>query len=880
MRRFFEARKLHKNCCNTHGFTMAETLMTVAILGILAAVTFMGVFTIQRNMSQTRADKSAELIFEAAQRQMVSINAFDVQGQKDVSATSMLCAVPGDSRDPLPELLLKDQVADDLYHDGWIVEYEPTSLQVKAVYYFETGDMGFYNDPVTKAQVSAGRSERINYLKDNGQLVGYFAGEASAYSSSDLKLYAKLDVQNKEKLVANAGVVVYGDLPEGQKYKLVITTEGKTSKAKVTQEVEFANNDLVASTGKRIGGVSIVLDSLEAEKYRFRNTYGNLKSEGSFRSNNSIASGIEFLKDTTVDKEYINFSNITSTASITCSMEDGSNNFIPGEELTISVTAETIDGTLSDSVAYQVNSLYEKGEGSENNYIASLSAGRHLQNLDTQTSGFDIANFNGSQAVNKEVFNKIHAKQTASIDFSSATSDWIATYGTTQKKFRPITNVKLDEFSGGTKMGTYNITGLLVDAGNKSYAGLFAEYSGTKIENVTLINEKIKGADTTMNTERLGSIGGLVGKVAGSGTGLTIKGCQVYADTNGAKDGLDSAKANWMNHAINIGGLVGYALRDVRIENSSASTVITDASYVGGLVGYAPNVKVELVKSYADCYLSGNAAGGSNIGGLVGSCAPTSTVYACYSAGSIVDPSNSNNGAVAGIAPCEVASIRETYTLFDFGKGSAYSGTRFYPTVSVAGDVLNTYYVHASFDIPAMQKIGQDRKLSELANKSLTGFTPKLFAFVTDAGYLRSSQPYKLTSESSGLKIYPMPMIILDDNQTLLSHHGDWREGLRTLEVTFTYAGQVISAQNIQEYANATIPQLTADPNDTEYFKFVYGGEEFFYVPALDKIYRVSDCQGNISIGGIYPWTNVAPCDMTNPLGVVTQDMTVEGMVF
>jgi hypothetical protein len=350
---------------------------------------------------------------------------------------------------------------------------------------------------------------------------------------------------------------------------------------------------------------------------------------------------------------------------------------------------------------------------------------------------------------------------------------------------------------------------------------------------------------------------------------LTINGCQVYMDEDVAKEGLTNAKANWMNHAICIGGLVGYDNRPTSISYSSASTVITDASYAGGLVGYS-ETKVDLQHSYADCYIGGN-----NIGGLVASCGETSTIRGCYSAGFVIDPTYSTNGAVAGIAPCAVATLRDVYTTFDFGNGSEYTGTRFYPTVSVvtnAGELANTYYVNAGFDIPWTNKVGDKRSLATLKDKSKTGFLAGTFAYASDGAYARSTASYKLSATASTTNTYLYPVVIVDET-TALNHYGDWRDGLRIFEVRFWDAGQLVQTQNVTEYTAVTTPTPAGAPaNAVIYWQFTYEGEAYYYVPALGTVYQASLCQTNIA-NGIAPWTAVAPAPIDNPLAALPQTM-------
>ena len=70
------AAKLNK-IRNSKGFSMAEVLMVVAILAILGAISVGGVTSYRQKLTQTEYDKNAEIIFQAAQKGMVDIMAFD-----------------------------------------------------------------------------------------------------------------------------------------------------------------------------------------------------------------------------------------------------------------------------------------------------------------------------------------------------------------------------------------------------------------------------------------------------------------------------------------------------------------------------------------------------------------------------------------------------------------------------------------------------------------------------------------------------------------------------------------------------------------------------------------------------------------------------------
>ncbi len=55
---------------NKKGFTLAETLIVVAIIAVLAAIAFIGIITHMRSMTKLEYDKYAKEIFIAAQNHL------------------------------------------------------------------------------------------------------------------------------------------------------------------------------------------------------------------------------------------------------------------------------------------------------------------------------------------------------------------------------------------------------------------------------------------------------------------------------------------------------------------------------------------------------------------------------------------------------------------------------------------------------------------------------------------------------------------------------------------------------------------------------------------------------------------------------------------
>ena len=147
----------------------------------------------------------------------------------------------------------------------------------------------------------------------------------------------------------------------------------------------------------------------------------------------------------------------------------------------------------------------------------------------------------------------------------------------------------------------HTISNLMIDRSNTDAVGLFGHAAGVTINNVGLLNVKIKG-------DRY--VGGLVGLSRG-----TI--------TNSYATGAVTGTRN------NVGGLVG-RLNGGTIRNSYATGAVTGTgSYVGGLVG--ENSFGTITNSYATGAVTGTR---NNVGGLVGNDSG-GTITNSYATGSV-----------------------------------------------------------------------------------------------------------------------------------------------------------------------------------------------------------------------------------------------------
>lgn len=214
----------------------------------------------------------------------------------------------------------------------------------------------------------------------------------------------------------------------------------------------------------------------------------------------------------------------------------------------------------------------------------------------------------------------------------------------------PIIGTSTYPFSGTFDGKSYSISNYQTTAVDNN-TGLFGYVNGGTIKNFTLNGVAINGqaynsvgtvvgyADSldmanvtvafTNTITGQDNIGGLIGKVDGSGVSINL--CSVTGSGSGAVSPLGNS----------IGGLIGYFNGTGNQIKSSYSAIPVSASgrsYVGGVVGYLNYATVQT------CYSTGNVTGGSNTGGVAG----LNQGYIKNSYSSSVISGSSSVGGVAG----------------------------------------------------------------------------------------------------------------------------------------------------------------------------------------------------------------------------------------
>ena len=704
-------KQLHKK---NSGFTLTEVLIVVALVVILMAVSFVGVGQLRRNLRQRELDSKAEVIYMAAQSRIAQLRTggfaelyspgqdgvhkdvypddVDEEDEAVVAAAQNLYYVVSEENSGVAYTLLPESSVDrDLWMHNWVIEFNPTTGTVYAVFYSEASILDKAGgNPMNMLDGLREKSERL----DAGAWVGYYGGDITYVDVVDKDaMKAEVRITNNEKLTAE--FICY--MKSGEKPGFTVEIKDAAGNSYVRR---FAERD-IQKISETSFSATWVLDSLDEGGGFYTQTEGRL---------------------------------LTGTA---ISVE-------------LRTSLKRSDGTrLRDNAIAYTNSLFDDNPDGDNT-VAYISYGRHLQNLDTNTSQVE-KNKTADTTVTK-------AYQTRDISFLENAGDpecYYSVYGT--RKFQPIHNSKLRAYIGdkisidGTRGGTPAISGLTIES-VEANTGLFTTFSGT-IENLLVTGPKIQGST-------------YVGVLAGSTSGATeIRNVQVYLSTllgDLDKAGKTSAAENvtpWVT-GQNVGGLVGSAgfNGSLVIDKSSASIPMKGDRYVGGLVGMA-NCRTTIQRSYADCYLRG-----ANVGGLIGGAGNRAAVYleSFYAVGYGVADQKAAGILVADDKLTPLVNAYNGYCAMDLSVKEETG--KIYSTAYRCAAATKTYYLRTNEDtIDCQNKSVKGIDYSVLTAKDNASFAfDAPFAFGTSG----STNPYNLLNQ--GLTTYTYPRF------ADLIHYGDW----------------------------------------------------------------------------------------------------------
>ena len=406
-------RRYHKN---SNGFTMAEMLITVAIIVILCGFGFVAVIAHQRNLKRMEMDETAQEIFIAAQNHLTAARASGqwssflektaTEGQKGSRGTVMsykpsdydkVSDADAESRkfyyfttesaeavkNGAEALILPEGSIDEtLRGHHFYVEYDAASGTVFGVFYTDS-DHPITADDATAVSLSRTDPDARRDYKVDGKrtIIGYYGGALGELNSPG-DLYApSVAVRNAESLVLYVVDKNYYRPVSSKtgasnfKTKLKLTFEGVTSGEKAVKEV-----DPSSSSSQTDAFSSAVLAEISAEPFDVV----------------IPSSGASAQQTKAVKAEYYAIV-LDSIVRKDGHFADLFPEFIPGEDIRITVTLTSDKAGEDVSQTVTVNSLFNSVKTEKNlsgiasKTVVTVSNPRHLENLSSEVSGVDFA---------------------------------------------------------------------------------------------------------------------------------------------------------------------------------------------------------------------------------------------------------------------------------------------------------------------------------------------------------------------------------------------------------------------------------------------------------------------------------------------------------
>ena len=421
-------RRYHKN---DNGFTMAEMLITVAIIVILCGFGFVAVIAHQRNLKRMEMDETAQEIFIAAQNHLTAAEAngqwdaflkktsgvaseaeaargtwlqngptgYDKSTDKDADSRKFYSftteSVEAVQKGAVSLILPEGSIDETLRGHHFYVEYDAVSGTVYGVFYTDADHAITAEDAANVSRTDA--NARRDYKDENGKrtIIGYYGGALGELKNSG-DLYApSVAVRNAESLVLYVVDKNYHRHVSAQggagtfQTQLKLTFEGETSGAAVEKTVDPA---MVGSGTDSFSRSVLACDS--AKEFSVI-VPGRSADEGGVQKTESVKAEYYAIVLDSIVREDGHFADLFAGAA--SGENGGSAQFIPGEDIKITVTLHSDNGGEDVSQTVTVNSLFNSVKQEKNalgvengKAIVTVSNPRHLENLSTEVSGVDF----------------------------------------------------------------------------------------------------------------------------------------------------------------------------------------------------------------------------------------------------------------------------------------------------------------------------------------------------------------------------------------------------------------------------------------------------------------------------------------------------------
>ncbi len=662
------------------GFTLAEVLIVVAIIAILAGVSAVSVSRYQRSMHQLEMDGYAKEVFVAAQNHLSiakgmgyltvsedtsgwygtkldddTVKALYGVNEKDASKPKyedIYYFVVGkglpaditayDSGTLLDEMLPFGAVEETVRMSGsYVILYQRGTGTVLDVFYASASGTGFgrnfrKTDVPELMEDYVGEDKKAARAKYGGNaIIGWYgSGIPSALpklKSEDLNP-PKLEVVNGEKLSARVW-------PEN----------GDTGLTGEYNPYGFAHSD------------DFTL-SLEIYGFSSEKTLSLILNAGTDRSP-------RVTWDQTNECYEIILDDITDSGKNFALLGGG---LIPGEDIRVTASLMPKGETtpLVSAEVYRTNSLfaYNKDDDDSVSQTAKIACFRHLENLDPKVSNFQTEYVKSETTVytyKKDDPNKqVQARQTADLTWDAV--NFPAIYGwndtdspLTSNGFYPVTPGHALAYDGGkhTVTGVTVNTGVTVtkaDSSQVTGAGLFGVLENSSIQDLKLVDFTVNAAAHA-------------GALAGSLEKSSVTNVLACYDKEKGTAGITAAGT-----AFDAGGLAGRTV-GCDVEKCAAALTVTASGNAGGLIGSIDDTGLAKASHIRSCYSGGQTengayqhvqgstktpiynVSGASAGGLVGTVngvsggSDTATTWIEYSYSTCSAKAASASGAAGGL---------------------------------------------------------------------------------------------------------------------------------------------------------------------------------------------------------------------------------------
>jgi len=596
------SRKLKQN----KAFSLAETLIVVAILVVLMGIGMPLIGNWQSKLDMTELDNHAKTVFLEAQNQLIAKR---VEGSLPALEAEMKNSYGGNA------LTTKPYGFDDSFGDSWqqlyyidknvaatigvvpsvsntyqmdgyyIVEFNPLTGDVYSAFYKESA-IDYANDIEGKDRSATSRAERK---------IGYYGGKMESTIETLFILEQDVELINSEELYLR---IAYD-------YSAILNSN--LNKLNISCLIKDENG---GSKTISLNGLNTP-HTIEGKQIVYYVLLDSMQESNGFKEITGLHAGDNITIDVAGKFDFGEYSSEANTNGIT------------GNSL---FASRTEDGSKIE-----------------------IGAVRHLRNLDSQ---YYVHSSN----------NEVKIVQVDNIDFNNEDYRWNGnSYDKTNASrpfsiLSPINNASL--FGTGTERKAtktiisgnnggfnYKIQNFVIEGVDN--VGIFGAVSNTDFTDVKIEDSKVTGSGN--------NVGGLAGSVLGG----TVSNCGVYLTTyTGSENGKnyywnnpasETTYADEMDERYNkrtvsggsnVGGMFGFT-NGVNINNSFAAIQTKGSNTVGGFIGNANDTTI------TNAYSSGDVLGVGNIyGGFIGNSYRTNVTNAYSTSDMYV---NDTAGGFAGV---------------------------------------------------------------------------------------------------------------------------------------------------------------------------------------------------------------------------------------